>query len=438
MSKLLLFTLLALASVCAHAYGTLDRRFGDGGFVRLGFQPVMDEVEDYGIVACSGPEGTLLISGVASGGRRLVTAWLTEAGTLARDFGLEGKQSVDLARGPTFNARGTCLPDGKAVLAVEATDAQQDGIIVVYRIDPLTGLPDAGFGTQGGVEIDLDRLQAGLGRFEVANYLSPGRNGELLVSGQYSLGSTDDRWGGFVLRLSANGTLLASTFAHVDDPGVTAYASVLPAADGTLWAPTMRMLPDGQALTSVVRLDEGTLHRIDTLQSPISVDLSPARAVMLDGETMALSGYRQGGKPFVAVVRADRLAVLQLPMPGTVQSVVTPQLAALPDGSLLYAATFREETQFVGRGEYFARIRRNLDGTLALDTEFGTGGVLATKFPRNAACPERPVEQYFRRFTFWKGRPTAIGFTESSCDVPDADYLVLRLALDGIHGSGFE
>jgi hypothetical protein len=278
-----------------------------------------------------------------------------------------------------------------------------------------------------------------LGKVEIPAIIGAGRNGELLVGGRYSLGSINDRYGGFVLRIAPNGTLLASLMTHVADPGVVAYGPVLPAGDGTLWAAEGRTLPDASRQASVVRLDETTLATLGTVQSPVSNDFTVERAVMLDGATLAMSGVRRGGKPVIAVVRTDQQATLQLPQPGAVLMSET-QVAALPGGDLLFGASYRVDGSQQGAGQYFSRLHRNPDGSLALDAGFGDGGILTTAHPPMPDCPALSPPQDFRRFTYWKGRPTAIGYVETSCDpaTKNLDYVVLRLDLDAAFGDGFE
>lgn len=430
LTRLLVVVLLA-ATAPAHAFGTLDRRFGQAGTVRLGFQAVAGESNDIAVVACSSSDA-LTVVGLASGGRRVVTARLDEGG------GLIGKQSFDLPGEGAYDPVGTCLPEGRIALVLEATDAQDDGIVTLLRIDAQTGLPDPTFGQQGRVQVDLDTLQSPLGQFETPLFVGAGRNGELLVSGRYSLGSQNDRRAAFALRFAANGTLLAHAMTNRSDPGVTAYSAILPAADGSLWVSQARKLPDASYEAAVIRLDEATLGVIGTVQSPIGVDVYPGRAVMLDGGTFAFGGVRQDLKPVVVVVTAEDYSLLQLPVPDGVIGAAKPQVASLPDGALLLGGSLRGAD--APAGLYFARVLRNPDRSLTLDTRFGNGGILAITHPRNPACPALATVQDFRRFTYWKGRPTAVGMLDLDCaaNVDDGDYHVTRLALEGVHGDGFE
>ena len=82
--------------------------------------------------------------------RRVVTMFLTPGGELDTTIGFGGKQSFALPPGSKTDVRGLCQADGKPVLvynlARSADPARPHHEMHLLRIDPATGLPDAGFG----------------------------------------------------------------------------------------------------------------------------------------------------------------------------------------------------------------------------------------------------------------------------------------------------
>jgi hypothetical protein len=432
--------LLALAALAgsAQAASEIDRRFGAAGLVRLALQPLDGQTHDIGVVACARPDGTLFAAGFASGGARIVSAWFTERGALDLRYSGDGKESVPIGPGVPYNARGLCLPDGKALLAVELVDATGEGTLHVWRLDPASGRPDPDFGVEGLRVLDLDAYASDLGRLETVRSLTLGRDGDVLLGGNYSQGSEDDRSRGFLARLDAQGTVRAVSLAHQWNPLWDMLGPAAAAADGSLWSAARRRGSGNGVEAALLRFDYDTLAYRDTLQAQVSVDLTPDHGVMLDGGTLALAGLRQGGKPLVALLRADTVAVLQPPLPDGYQTVQNTQVAALPGGRLLFAAAAKDGAGTM-RSMVFARLLVGPGYALQADPAFGSGGALGSRFPAPAACAGDDSAEIFRRFTYWKGRPTAIGAVSASCDAATSDYdwMLLRLDLERVFGDGF-
>jgi hypothetical protein len=433
--------LLAMAwqAGAAQAAGEIDRRFGVDGMVRLALQPVDGQSHDIAVAACARPDGSLFVAGFASGGLRIVSAWYTERGALDLRYSGDGKASFPIGPDVPYTARGLCLPDGRVVLTAEMVNAtSNEGAVHVWRLDPASGELDPGFGAGGVRVLDLDAYDNNLGTLESVRSLTLGRDGDLLLGGLYSQGSQDDRLRGFLARLDAQGSVRAVTLAHQWNPAWNELGPAAPAADGTLWSAARRSGNVAGVEAALLRFDYDTLVYRDTLHAQISVDLSPEHAVMLDGATMALAGFRQGGKPLVALLRADAVQVLQPPLPAGYQTVQNSQLAALPGGRLLYAAAAKDGAGTM-RSMAFARLRIGAGDVLQADPTFGEGGVLGSAYPAAAACAGQDSAEIFRRFTYWKGRPTAVGTVNAACDAapPDYDWMLLRLDLERVFRDGF-
>jgi hypothetical protein len=420
----------------AQAAGEIDRRFGDAGTVRLALQPVDGQSHDVGVVACARPDGTLFAAGLASGGARIVSAWFTERGALDLRYSDDGKTSFAIGPGVPYTSRGVCLPDSGALIIAEMVDAQGEGSLHLWRLDTTTGQLDPDYGVAGLRVLDLDDHASDLGQYETPRSLSPGRDGDVLLGGVYSLGSQNDRNAGFLARIDARGTVRAVSLAHQWNPQWEQLGPTGVAADGMLWSGAVR---SGVPVTgALLRLDYDTLAYRDTLHAQISVDFTPVQAVMLGGETMALAGVRRGGKPLVALLQAGTLQVVQPPLPAGYATVQNVQIAALPGARLLFAGAAKDADDRM-RAMAFARLRIAPDSSLQVDPSFGDGGAWGSVFPPPAACAGHDTEEVFRRFTYWKGRPTAIGAVDVACpgSAQDFDWLLLRLDLERVFRDGF-
>ena len=435
--------LLALTAPAGpvHASGEVDQRFGTAGMTRLALQPVDGESHDVGVVACARPDGTLFAVGFASGGQRIVSAWYGERGALDLRFSGDGKQSFPIGPDVPYSARGQCLADGTVLLVMEMVDTQLEGTINVWRLDPDTGLPDPAYGEAGRRVLDLDTYAADLAQEESPRGLALGREGDLLIGGLYTLGSSNDRSGGFLARLDAQGTVRAVSLAHQWNPAWDLLVPGGAAADGTLWSAAMRDDPTAiDAQAALLRFDYDTLVYRDSLHAQISVDLTPSQALMLDGATMALAGVRQGGKPLVALLRAEAQQVLQPPLPAGYERVQNVQVAALPGGGRLLFAAAAQDGAGIMRSMAFARLLIGPGLALQADSTFGESGALGSAFPAAAECPGHDSEEVFRRFTYWRGRPTAIGGVVAGCPAAtrDYDWMLLRLDLERVFRDGFD
>jgi hypothetical protein len=418
------------------AAGEIDRRFGSGGMTRLALQPVDGQSHDVGVVACPRPDGSLFAAGPASGGQRIVSAWFDERGALDLRYSGDGKASFAIGPGVPYSSRGLCLPDGGALIIAEMVDLQGEGALHLWRLDTATGELDPGYGDAGLRVLDLDAYAGDLAQFETPRSLSSGRGGDVLLGGAYSLGSQNDRNAGFLARIDAQGTVRAVSLAHQWNPQWEQLGPAGVAADGTLWSGAVR---GGVPVTgALLRLDYDTLAYRDTLHAQISIDFTPVQAVMLDGATMALAGVRQGGKPLVALLRAGTLQVLQPPLPAGYSTVQNVQIAALPGAQLLFAGAAKDAGDRM-RSMAFARLRIAPDLSLQADPSFGDGGAWGSAFPAPAACAGHDTEEVFRRFTYWKGRPTAIGAVDTACPggAQDFDWMLLRLDLERVFRDGF-
>lgn len=433
--------LILVCSVSAQA--EVDRGFGQDGHVTLGFQPrgtAPGADQDVASVACAGPNGSLVVMGIASGERRIVTAWLTESGELDTNFSVDGKETFDVPGGLSASALlGACLPGGKLLLAYEHYDGTPagDGNIHVVRIDPALGLPDPTFASGGTLVLDLDQHASGLGPLERPRAINLSANGDLLITGVYSPDASTDtpHLAGFLARISAGGSLRRLALSHRFAPEVRKFGAAGVAADGSIWV-AARYWPEGGSIdTHILRLDGETLESLDTPIPPV-VDLDVDHGYLHEGREFLLAGSNMASRPVVAAARVGGSQRLDLPLPPNNNGVTGVQIALLPDGDLLYLGRTSEGSRL--SGSYLARVSRGSSG-LRRVASYGAGGALMITLPSPSACPTAVITQYSRRFTYWRGRPTLVGAIDRSCDTSDQDmdYFALRLQPPAF-GDGFE
>jgi uncharacterized delta-60 repeat protein len=250
----------------------------------------------------------------------LVTSAAAAPGDPDRGFGREGTVTTDFGRISVANAV-TLQPDGDVVVAGRAGDGRTgDFAIARYRPD---GTPDAGFGTGGAVTTRFTALE------DVARAVAALPDGKLVVAGLAGSEATGD----FALaRYEPDGTLDRSF--GVGGKVTTDLSGGL--ADGIRG---MAILPGGRILAAG---PAGAFVGLARYEPDGSLDRS----------------FGAGGKEVVRLAGA----------PAHVFA-----LAPLADGRFLVAGSVLD-----GVRQEFVLARFRADG--ALDPDFGTRGVTATRF----------------------------------------------------------
>lgn len=418
-----------------HAADEVDRSFGEAGFAMFGFQPspgVPNGGNDRAILACSGPAGTLLVSGIASADRRIVTIRITETGELdGPDFGVDGKASFPITGGLASGATGVCQPDGKLVLAYEAYDpVSGEGNLRIVRIDPNTGMPDTSFGTSGTAAIDLDHYGLNLGVLENPTALSISQTGDLYLGGYTAVDPAGpySEHKGFLARVDGQGIVQAVRLEQQLQGSISNMSSAVLSPDGNLWVAATHFPSGGTHNTRILQMNPVTLELVDggLLIAQLGTGIYPMRGALRPDGSFVLSGQR-GHHSVIATVRGSAHQLLELPF-----SMNASQAAQLPDGSLLLGGA--DESGFG-----FVRVREASNGRLGVDVAYGSGGRAGGPIPARPACPTQRSSNTFGRFTLWRGRPTVVGATDRSCDASqfELDYVIHRLHAPGF-GSGFE
>ncbi|MBL8300564.1 MAG: hypothetical protein JNN30_19675 [Rhodanobacteraceae bacterium] len=112
----LLFAVLLATSLPFFHESPLDTSFGDGRMRYFGFQSDDGNNDDEASVACPGPDRSLMITGRASNGQRIVTARLLSSGDPDVSSSGDGKETFNLI-GDGFYPKGVCQPNGDMLAA---------------------------------------------------------------------------------------------------------------------------------------------------------------------------------------------------------------------------------------------------------------------------------------------------------------------------------
>lgn len=443
--KLLLapFSLVAaLAAPLSHAHtGPFDPRFGEGGVAAYGFQPVAGNIADEASVGCPGPNGSFVVSGSASSGRRIVTVRLRPDGSLDTDFSGDGKESFDLVADRGAAAPAVCQPNGDPVMVRIATAAGGEQNLRLVRVKRDTGLPDAGFGNGGVVDLDLDLYISGLGQAEVPMGLNVLANGDLVVSGYVSLAGSGFT-GGFVALLDAAGGVRAAR--QVDCWHVT---STLENPDGALWS-----FGSSGGGACRITLDRDTLAPGLRVTHELGPTLRAGAARMVREGTVAMAAVVRNPdasyRPLLMVFRGDAVTPLALPSPalqgtalGMSDAVGTSGVHILPGGRVLFAGTARDPATGGDNGLYFAMMQvGRAPGQDQLESAFGNGGMQVGRFqPDTTACNNEKPRQLLYRTTAWLGRPAFVGMVDGDClDGSGDNYLVGRVETGYLFADSFD
>lgn len=409
----------------------------------LGFLPVSGNNADVGSVACPGANGTLMVTGNASGGQRIVTARLLSNGDLDTSFSGDGKETFNLLADAGF-APGACQPNGDMLIARTVTAMGGEQNLQLVRVQRDTGLPDPTFGSAGVVNIDLDAYRSDLGQAEVPMGINVLSNGDIVLTGYFNITSSVTVQA-FVVLLGANGQVKA---VNTGLSFVSWIASaVLESNDGQLWL-------FGSSGYNAYRatLGRNDLHFVNYTGVGMGGTVRPGLAVAVDADTVAfavtLDTDNDGDYgPRLVVFRGAGGASLTLPTPlshgatlGLDGGSGRNEITLLPGRRVLYGASTRD-TAGTQNGIYLAmaHIGRDLSSD-GLDDTFGANGAQIAKFlPDTSGCNANPPSQWLSRVTLWAGRPTFVGLARTDClGANSDDYLIGRIETNRLFADGFD
>ncbi|MEO8286117.1 MAG: delta-60 repeat domain-containing protein [Chloroflexota bacterium] len=321
-----------------NADGTLDKSFGDSGFIITG---MTDDEWDYSVphALALQPDGKLLVAGTSysndDGRNVFAVARFYADGTLDEDFGSGGRTltAIDTSEDAgNDEAHAIALAgDGTIVLAGVTGGFPTDFAAARYLPD---GTLDTSFGDGGTVITDL-------GGTDQASAVAIQEDGKIVVAGRGV--NNDDDWA--MLRYLPDGSL---DEAFGNEGKVSADFG-----GGEDWATAVAVRRDGRIVVGgvnyvgvVICRDENGLTR--------GCDKFGFAVVQYNADGVVDESFGEGGEglyEFEATSGASAL-VLQ------------------PDGKVVLAGHYDYDD--------FAVVRTNADGTL--DSSFGTDGMVRTPF----------------------------------------------------------
>jgi hypothetical protein len=445
----LLFTFLCGGDPAVAHVGPLDPVFGDGGMRNYGFQAVNGQAVDRAYVACQGPNGTLTITGAASGWQRIVTVRLRDNGDYDTSFSDDGKQSFDLPGTLAEFTPGLCQADGHMVVARSLTAPGGEQDLQIFRVRKDTGLLDADFGNGGVTAVDLDQWIPGLGAEELPLGVNQLGNGDIAISGRVTRAQGGER--GFVVLLAANGSLRRA--AVLDNVISRTATTVVDAPDGRLWAFGQNGRVNG-AFRAVLHRDTLAWEGVLEQQAPAGNTTWVGNGRAVDAQTVVLASSTgptpaYAAPPQLIVFRAASVSAFVLPIhpvggqaTGVNARFGLQSVTVLPRRRVLLGAHATRPVTPTDVGIHFAMGEIGMDAAGdRVDTTFGQDGAQTAIYrPAVAACNAPSLTHRYGRLTLWRDRPVFVGAVDAACLGTGAseDYLVARIQTESIFADGFD
>jgi hypothetical protein len=395
----------------------LDPGFGEGGRALVRFGDGASNHSADGVVACAGPNGSLLVSGLV--GDRIVTARLRENGTLDSGFSDDGRQEFALPMTDTGNRErvGACQPDGNLLLALAIRGRDDDQNLLLVRVLGATGLPDPQFGTGGFVQLNLDAYSPELADRETPLGLSVSADGTIDLAGSVEHHPSGAARG-FIVRVRADGSIRAARV--LNDSALLGFSLTSAAeSNGELWAIGSASVSGGPQTFIHYRLDPDTLAVRARLAGGSSL-LRVGRGRWVAEGVFAAVAHRSESPgpdvPMLLIVRGAEVSALPLPAPaavGGVQGELIQQehdgdVIPLPEGGVLASYTVDTGRDGAsGRGLHSVRVLLSADGLNdRVDRSFGAAGRFSLRHALPCAADAGLLH---RRSTLWNGRVTWVG-----------------------------
>ncbi|RTQ49704.1 T9SS type A sorting domain-containing protein [Hymenobacter gummosus] len=374
-----------------------------------------------------------------------------QAGTLDASFGTGGRVlGTFLSTSGSDVAKDVIVqPDGKIVVAGQTNAGAE---LARFNAD---GTPDTSFGTGGKASYAFGAVTVGS---LTSTLPSRPRTLQRLANGQYYLvGRTGSA--GFVARIQPDGTLDA-TF------GTGGVVKMQPGSHGQTTYDLGLQSSGKVVLFNTVANNSSYSATINRHNTNGSQDLGfgPTGSVfitflsnqpaigglhdagltagkVLDNDQLLVAGMQfnaaygycvglarlQANGALDTSFDTDGIATLPRTVGGSTVSTITYALAVQPDGKALVAGSYAVDGSNFGQCMV---ARFGTDG--ALDTSFGTGGIVTLSFPGK-------VGQTFTSLALQPdGKMVAAGYVQNSAsNNSDTDFLLVRLNADGTPDSGF-
>jgi hypothetical protein len=430
--------LLMLAIPSTASAQRLDQSFDGDGWLSAGFQAVAGMDFDIGLAACADGQGRLLVAGLASGGRRVVTMRLLENGSFDPDFSGDGKESFDLlepvAALSNASTPAVCTSDGRPVISYPTLRSDGEMEVVVLRIGA-TGLPDNSFGNQGRTRIKFWETAT----LEQPTAFAVSHEG-LELAAEVQATNLGARVGVARLEMGGairiKGVLATNSFAAITAIGLPENSLdlvIAGAREQGLGPQATRPL----MLSKVNKLNLG-IGPVDSLGGFELAQIGRGR-LLADGRMGVAVGRLRGPhvRPGVALIDSSNLATVVVDfdrsvlIEGAESSVdVDPmgmEVVPLQDGRVAVMAGLRRSGVTGQRRGLFVGLIRDQ----TIDTSVGQGGGWVLPVTAPICAGQGTPDFRFRRSTLWNGRLTFVGGVRAApcgLDSLNYDYWVARMS----------
>lgn len=453
--------IMSLLAVSITAKGAvLDTQFADAGYAPI---PATTPPE-FSVGGCPLADGRFVVAAISvTPQTRLISTRLTVQGDADLSYFDDGQveTSISIPQGLSFvteHLATACQGLGNA-------DASDDRLLIAATISPSggnnpdsmtwmaklnlsTGALDPSFGQGGQVVHNLTSVTPGGRAHEQVGGLTPGANGEWLLSGQFlEVFEFEDRTG-WLARIGADGQELISRAFFLNGIHLEHAAAAMLGGNGNLQVVGHGRVPVG---ISWIHLEVAPDTLVVLNQTVGTINgLRLHRGRIVSGGVLAVAG-RIGDAPKAVILRDSGVSVLDLPAIPTLAGRSFSfgpfdQPVAITGGAggrIVFAGGLIGLTTLGERAYYLAMAVLGNGGSVAdqVETRFGENGAgTVQRFPSGWICNGRAPLQYFGGIATWGGSHMLLGSIETACNGNLArDPLAARLDdLDDVFHDGFE
>lgn len=452
---------LALSGAAAQAGNALDSEFADVGYARI----PATVAPEFSVGGCPLADGKFVLAAISvTPQNRLISTRLTATGDADPSFSDDGQveTAISIAEGHSFSTDhlatacqgvGNADPaDDRLLIAATLTPSgggNPDSRVWLAKLDLSTGALDPSFGTGGQVTHNLTSVTPGGRANEQVGGLSPGVNGEWLLTGQFvEVFEFEDRTG-WLARISASGQVLLSRAYFLNGIHLERGAAARLGGNGNL-----QLLGHGRVPVGIswirLEIDTDTLAVISQTVGAIN-GLRLHRGRNVGGGALAVAG-RVGDAAKAVILRDSGVSVLDLPAIPTLAGrsfsmgsfdqpvAITGGL----NGRIVFAGGLTGLTAIGERGYYLAMavLGNGSDTADRVETRFGQAGAATVqRVPTGWSCGGRAPLQTFAGIATWGSSHLLLGSLETACNANLArDPLAARLAFnfDRVFRDGFD
>jgi hypothetical protein len=462
MRLLRLITLvLVFGNSASQAENILDREFGDAGYAQI---PATTPPE-FTVGGCPLADGRFVLVAISvTPQNRLISTRLTADGEADASFPGDGQTdiAITIPDGLSFvpehlatacQGLGNSDPlDDRLLIAATLTPGggnNPDTRVWMAKVDLSTGELDGTFGQSGEVIHNLTSVTPGGRAHERVAGLSPGVDGEWLLSGQFLEVFEFEDSTGWLARIGANGQMIFSRAFFLTGMHLERAAAARVGGNGNLQLLGHGRVPVGISWI-LLELDTDTLAVISQANGSVA-GLRLHRGRNVGGGALAIAG-RVGDAPKAVILRDSNVSVLDLPAIPTLAGRsfsfgAFDQPVAITggvNGRMVFAGGLTGLTTIGEKGYYLAMAVLGNGSDIAdrVETHFGQAGAASVqRVPSGWSCGGLAPQQTFAGISTWGTSHLLMGSIETACNANLArDPLAAKLAFnfDRVFRDGFD